>query len=160
MGNKFSKDNQPKKNGSKSKLFTILKKRYGINVASNGKFTDSQILDLLHSLLSVDIRQTTALNVSLNNEIKNIVKQVRNGESPKVLGNDEVIAQVFVALSQAINMETSKGKSDTIRWIIEYLFGKATQPVESDVNVKATVDQMTDEERKERITRIYESLNR
>ena len=28
-----------------------------------------------------------------------------------------------------------KGESHTIRWIIEYLFGKATQPIEGDMQV-------------------------
>ena len=100
-GNRFTKDNQPENPGRKPKIFSILKKKYGINLASNGTFTQSQIIDLLQSLLSVDIRQTTALNLSLNNDMKKIAEQIRNGETPDALSKDEVISQVFVALSQA-----------------------------------------------------------
>lgn len=143
-GNRFTKDNQPENPGRKPKIFSILKKKYGINLASNGTFTQSQIIDLLQSLLSVDIRQTTALNLSLNNDVKKIAEQIRNGETPDALSKDEVISQVFVALSQAINRETSKGESYTIRWIIEYLFGKATQPIEGDVNAQVTTTNNVD----------------
>lgn len=92
----------------------------------------------------MDIRQTTALNLSLNNDMKKIAEQIRNGETPDALSKDEVISQVFVALSQAINRETSKGESYTIRWIIEYLFGKATQPIEGDVNAQVTTTNNVD----------------
>lgn len=135
FGNRFTSENQPKNNGRKPKIFTTLKKKYGINLAANGAFTQGQILDLLQSLLCVDVRQTTALNLSINQDIRKIAEQLKNGEIPQSLSKDEVIAQVFVALSQAINRETSKGESHTIRWIIEYLFGKAVQPIEGDMEV-------------------------
>lgn len=66
-----------------------------------------------------------------------------------------VIVQIRGLMKGAAN-----GDTRVLEDIENRLFGKATQPVESDVNVKATVEQMTDEERKERIKRIYESLNR
>lgn len=66
-----------------------------------------------------------------------------------------VIVQIRGLMKGAAN-----GDTRVLEDIENRLFSKATQPVESDVNVKATVEQMTDEERKERITRIYESLNR
>lgn len=134
-GNRFSKDNQPESPGRKPKIFSTLRKKYGIDLAANGAFTQGQIQDLLQSLLCVDVRQTTALNLSLNNEMRKIAEQIKNGGTPEALNKNEVIAQVFVALSQAINRETSKGESHTIRWIIEYLFGKATQPIEGDMQV-------------------------
>lgn len=135
IGNRFTSENQPQTRGKKPRLFSILKKKYGINLEGNGAFTQGQILDLLQSLLCVDVRQTTALNLSLNSDMKKIAEQIRNGEMPESLKKDEVIAQVFVALSQAINRETAKGESGTIRWIIEYLFGRATQPIEGDMQV-------------------------
>lgn len=49
-----------------------------------------------------------------------------------------MISQVFIVLSQAISRESAKGESSTIRWIIEYLFGKATQPIESEINAQVT----------------------
>lgn len=134
-GNRFSKDNQPESPGRKPKIFSTLKKKYGIDLAANGAFTQGQIQDLLQSLLCVDVRQTTALNLSINNDIRKIAEQLKNGGQPESLNKNEVIAQVFVALSQAINRETAKGESHTIRWIIEYLFGKATQPIEGDMQV-------------------------
>lgn len=134
-GNRFSKDNQPENPGRKPKIYSILKKKCGIDLAGNGAFTQGQIQDLLQSLLCVDVRQTTALNLTLNNDMRKIAEQIKNGGVPDSLGKNEVIAQVFVALSQAINRETAKGESYTIRWIIEYLFGKATQPIEGDMQV-------------------------
>lgn len=134
-GNRFSSTNQPKHNGRKPKLFTILKKKYGIDLAGNGAFTNGQIEDLLQSLLCVDVRQTTALNMTINSDIRKIAEQIKNGEQPELPNRDDVIAQVFIALSQAINRETSKGESNTMRWIIEKLYGKATQPIEGDMQV-------------------------
>ena len=50
-GNRFSKDNQPENPGRKPKIYSILKKKYGIDLAGNGAFTQGQIQDLLQSLL-------------------------------------------------------------------------------------------------------------
>lgn len=158
-GTRFSSERQPENAGRKPKVFTILKKRYGINLASNGTFTQGQIIDLLQSLLSVDIRQTTAVNLLINREMKRIAEQVRNGQMPDNMPkNDEVISQVFVALTQAINKETANGKSDTIRWIIEYLFGKAIQTIEGDISTTIKQNEaLTTEEIEAEIERIQQS---
>ena len=134
---RFTTTRQPKKRGGgrPPKIFNILKRKYGFQLSACDAFTSGQIKDLLLSLLSVDIRQTTALNLSLNIDIKAIAEKLRNGEQPDTIKKDDVIAQVFVVLSQAICRETSKGESTTIRWIIEYLFGKAIQPIEADMQV-------------------------
>lgn len=134
---RFTSTRQPQKRGGgrPPKIFNILKRKYGFQFSACDAFTTGQIKDLLLSLLSVDIRQTTALNLSLNIDIKEIAEKLRNGEQPETIKKDEVIAQVFVVLSQAICRETSKGESTTIRWIIEYLFGKAIQPIEGEMQV-------------------------
>lgn len=134
---RFTSTRQPQKRGGgrPPKIFNILKRKYGFQLSACDAFTTGQIKDLLLSLLSVDIRQTTALNLSLNIDIKEIAEKLRNGEQPETIKKDEVIAQVFVVLSQAICRETSKGESTTIRWIIEYLFGKAIQPIEGEMQV-------------------------
>lgn len=137
IGNRFSSDNQPE-NRRKPKIYTVLKKRYGIDLAANGDFSHGQIQDLLQALLCVDIRQATALSVELNQDLQEIVKKIKNGEPIPKLKKDEVISQVFIVLSQAISRESAKGESSTIRWIIEYLFGKATQPIESEINAQVT----------------------
>ena len=49
---------------------------------------------------------------------------------------------MFIVLSQAISRESAKGESSTVRWIIEYLFGKAIQPIESEVNAQVTNNDM------------------
>lgn len=120
----------------------MLKKRYGIDLAANGDFSQGQIQDLLQALLCVDIRQATALSVELNQDLQEIVKKIKNGEKIPKLKKDEVISQVFIVLSQAISRESAKGESSTIRWIIEYLFGKAIQPIESEVNAQVTNNDM------------------
>lgn len=137
IGNRFSSDNQPE-NRRKPKIYTVLKKRYGIDLAANGDFSHGQIQNLLQALLCVDIRQATALSVELNQDLQEIVKKIKNGEPIPKLKKDEVISQVFIVLSQAISRESAKGESSTIRWIIEYLFGKATQPIESEINAQVT----------------------
>lgn len=137
IGNRFSSDNQPE-NRRKPKIYTVLKKRYGIDLAANGDFSHGQIQNLLQALFCVDIRQATALSVELNQDLQEIVKKIKNGEPIPKLKKDEVISQVFIVLSQAISRESAKGESSTIRWIIEYLFGKATQPIESEINAQVT----------------------
>lgn len=137
IGNRFSSDNQPE-NRRKPKIFTVLKRKYGIDLGANGDFSQGQIQDLLQALLCVDIRQATALSVELNQDLQEIVKKIKNGEPIPTLKKDEVISQVFIVLSQAISRESAKGESSTIRWIIEYLFGKATQPIESEINAQVT----------------------
>lgn len=141
IGNRFSSSNQPE-NRRKPKIFTVLKKQYGIDLAANGDFSQGQIQDLLQALLCVDIRQATALSVELNQDLQEIVKKIKNGEKIPKLKKDEVIAQVFIVLSQAISRESAKGESSTVRWIIEYLFGKAIQPIESEVNAQVTNNDM------------------
>lgn len=137
IGNRFSSDNQPE-NRRKPKIFTVLKRKYGIDLGANGDFSQGQIQDLLQALLCVDIRQATALSVELNQDLQEIVQKIKNGEPIPKLKKDEVISQVFIVLSQAISRESAKGESSTIRWIIEYLFGKATQPIESEINAQVT----------------------
>lgn len=137
IGNRFSSDNQPE-NRRKPKIFTVLKRKYGIDLGANGDFSQGQIQDLLQALLCVDIRQATALSVELNQDLQEIVKKIKNWEPIPKLKKDEVISQVFIVLSQAISRESAKGESSTIRWIIEYLFGKATQPIESEINAQVT----------------------
>lgn len=137
IGNRFSTNNQPEKR-RKPKLFSILKKKYGIDLGGDEDFTPGQMQDLLQSLLRVDVRQTTALNVMLNEDLKRIVKQVREGNEVALPKKGEALNQAFVVLAQAISTEASKGESSTIRWIIEYLFGKATQPIEGDINTQVT----------------------
>ena len=156
---RFTSERQPENPGRKPKVFTILKKKYGINLASNGTFTKGQIIDLLQSLLSVDMRQTTALNLLVNREMKRIAEQVRNGQLPDNMPKDnEVISQVFVALSGAISKETANGKSETVRWIIEYLFGKAVQTVEGDIQTTVRRNEaLTTEEIEAEIERIQQS---
>nr|DAF67725.1 MAG TPA: hypothetical protein [Caudoviricetes sp.] len=141
IGNRFSSENQPE-NRRKPKIFSVLKKNYGIDLGANGDFTQGQIQDLLQALLCVDVRQTTALNVKLNNDLQDIVKTLKNGGEVEKLKKDEVISQVFIVLSQAISREAAKGESGTIRWIIEYLFGRATQPIEGSIDAQVTNNSM------------------
>lgn len=78
IGNRFSSDNQPE-NRRKPKIFTVLKRKYGIDLGANGDFSQGQIQDLLQALLCVDIRQATALSVELNQDLQEIVKKSRMG---------------------------------------------------------------------------------
>lgn len=137
VGNRFSSDNQPE-NRRKPKIFSVLKKKYGIDLGAHGDFSQGQIQDLLQALLCVDVRQTTALNLKLNQDLRQISETLKSGGDVEKLKKDEVISQVFVVLSQAITREAAKGDSSTIRWIIEYLFGKAIQPIEGDLKAQVT----------------------
>ena len=144
-GKEFSKDYQPK-NRRKPKIFTVLRKSWGLNIdlkATLDEFTREQVEDLLKAVLYVDPRETLILNKKLNEEFKEIQAKLSNGEEVKPIPKDSKLWQIFLCINTAIQKETIAGKSDTVRWILEYLLGKATQPIEGDItntNVSANQD--------------------
>ena len=144
-GKEFSTDYQPK-NRRKPKIFTVLRKSWGLNIdlkATLDEFTREQVEDLLKAVLYVDPRETLILNKKLNEEFKEIQAKLSNGEEVKPIPKDSKLWQIFLCINTAIQKETIAGKSDTVRWILEYLLGKATQPIEGDItntNVSANQD--------------------
>lgn len=136
-GVEFSSDYQPK-NRRKPKIFSILKKKYGIDLGKGmEEYTPGQMKDLLQGLLCMDPRETLIVNQLLTDSIKQMKESFALHRDVKVQ-NDERLNQVFISLNTAISKETQIGRSDTIRWIIEYLYGKATQPIEGDINTNVS----------------------
>lgn len=78
----------------------------------------------------------------------------------EILEDEETPMWVIVQI-RGLMKGAANGDTRVLEDIENRLFGKATQPIESDVNVKATVEQnMTEEEKKAEIRRIYESIKR
>lgn len=140
MGRKFSTTNQPQNRGKRKPRLYSACKRYGIDLGDGQPLTSSQIKDLLQTLINADMRQTAALNMMLNHDMKRIAEQIRNGEQPDLPDRGEVVEQIFTALSQGINRDAAKGRTDTVRWIIEMLYGKAMQPYEADITTTSACD--------------------
>ena len=144
-GKEFSSEYQPK-NRRKPKIFNALKKRYGLDVdlkSALEDFSREQVEDLLRAVLYVDPRETAILNKKLNAELKGISEALNKGDEPEAIKKDEKLWQIFTCINTAIQRETAAGKSDTVRWILEDLLGKATQPIEGELtntNIQANQD--------------------
>lgn len=144
-GKEFSKDYQPK-NRRKPKIFNVLKKSWGLDVdlkTALDEFSREQVEDLLKAVLYVDPRETMILNKKLNDQFREIQEKIKNGEEPQPIPKDSKLWQIFLCINTAIQKETIAGKSDTVRWILEYLLGKATQPIEGELtnnNISANQD--------------------
>ena len=68
--------------------------------------------------------------------------------------------QLYLSLTSAITKETNAGKSDTLRWCIEFLCGKATQPIDNNIiQAQASDDDLSDEEIQAEIDKIDTDLN-
>lgn len=139
-GKEFSSEYQPK-NRRKPKLATVLKKQYGIDIDDTmlKEFGKGDIEDLLKIVLSVDPREAIVLGKKLKKDIESVKQRIDAGEAVTI-GKKDKIWQIFVNLNNSVNKETNIGRSDTVKWIIEYLYGRATQPLESDVSVQSTSD--------------------
>ena len=142
IGTRFTALNQPKNRGRKNRFISILKKQCGIELDPGviAEFSKEQILDMLKLILAMDPRDTALLNYKLSKELKAMkIAMSANGKIQAVDKNSK-ICQVFVILNTAISNETNKGRADTIKWIIEYLYGRSTQPIEEEISTSTNID--------------------
>lgn len=143
-GKLFSSEYQPK-NRRQPRIFTVLKQHWGIDVDLKGalkEFSRQQINDVLIAVLYGDPRETMVLNKKLNKEFKEIQVKLNNGEDVKI-PREGKLWQIYLAFSSAIQKETINGRTDTTRWILEFLLGRPTQTIEGELtntNVQANQD--------------------
>ena len=81
-GKEFSSDYQPK-NRRKPKIFTVLKKEYGVDVSSSvlGDLSREQICDVIKLVLTGDPRNTMILNNKMGRFHQGSRQQIPCGSS-------------------------------------------------------------------------------
>lgn len=143
MGTRFTTLNQPKNKGRKNRFSTMLKKQCNISLDPEllKEFSKEQIQELLKMILVMDPRETLVITKKLNQDFKEIQETFKEGKQPEAIKATGKLYQIFISLNTAIQRETAAGKADTVKWMIEYLFGRSVQPIEGELtNVQASQD--------------------
>jgi hypothetical protein len=158
---RFSSTHQPKKR-RQSKLLTVLKKGYGIEVDKSflDSFSREQIQDLMELVMTMDPREMFRLNTTLSDDLKRMKQDLQNHRQLEKLDKGRKVPQVLLGLLSAINKQMAVGRSDTLQWMIEYLYGRAAQPISGTI---ATTDtsadaELTDEDIEAQIKAIDKTL--
>ena len=121
---RFTKDNQPHNRGRKPKLYKQLKKLIGQSVG--------------HELEKEDYFNVIRFLMECSpNELERLIKD-KNGQP-----NKDTPIWVLNIVS-AINSDIRYGRTFTIEMIFDRIFGKATQPIEGDVNAQVTTTNSVD----------------
>lgn len=121
-GRKFSSENQPKNRGRKPSLYKKLREITGKKVGFELEKED------YYNVIRWVMEQNT-------NTLEGLIK----GRDGKV--NKDTPLWLLNIIS-AINMDIRYGRTSTVEMIFDRVFGKPTQPIESEVN--ATVEQTMD----------------
>lgn len=150
---RFTMYNQPKNRGRKSRIYTILKKECDINIDQEALkgLSREQIKDVLKLVLLLDPRESYLLSAKMAANIKQVNLAVEKGRSTPQIKASTKIAQLFISLNSSVAKEMSAGKCKTVCWIIEYLYGRSTQPIQSNLTAEITtkpldLSVLTDEE--------------
>lgn len=158
---RFSSTNQPKKR-RQSKILTILRKGYGIDVDKSflASFSREQIQDLMELVMTMDPREMYALNASLSDDLKRMKQDLSAHKPLEKLDKGRKVPQVLLGLLSAINKQMAVGRSDTLQWMIEYLYGRAAQPISGTIATTDTAAdaELTDEDIEAQIKAIDETL--
>lgn len=113
FGNRFTSDNQPKKNGRKPALYKQLKELTGKKV--DFELSKEDYFKVIRYLME----RTPA-------ELKIIMQ---NAQDPK--GTTPIWV---INIISAINSDIRYGRTYTIDSLFDRIFGKSTQPIEGDLN--------------------------
>lgn len=117
-GNRFSPSNQPKKRGRKTNIFAQLKKdvegELGCKVAD------------------IDVNSILAMAAFGSQELHNAYLK---GEDGKVSSKTPMAIMNYI---RALQIQTQKGNTDAIERIFDRLYGKATQPLEGNIDTNVT----------------------
>ena len=117
-GNRFTSDNQPPNRGRKPKLYKKLKELVGQTVG--------------HELEKEDYSNVIRFLMERSpKELERLIKDEHNQP------NKETHIWVLNIVS-AINSDIRYGRTSTIEMIFDRIFGKSTQPIESEVNAQVT----------------------
>lgn len=118
VGNRFTSDNQPKNSGRKPALYKKLKELTGKKVDYELSRED------YYKVIRYLMERTPG-------ELKKILEDAKddaNGNTPVWVIN----------IISAINSDIRYGRTTTIDSIFDRLFGKASQPIEGDINANVS----------------------
>lgn len=116
LGKKFSSENQPKKNGRKPSVYKYIKSLTGKN-AHNVEMSKEDYLKVIRFLMECTVKD---------------LKPLLRGADGKPNENTPMWVMNVVS---AINADTRYGRTATVEMLFDRVFGKATQPIESDVQL-------------------------
>lgn len=121
QGNRFTSDNQPKRKGrGKFSVLSYIRQTTGKKV--DPQSSKEEILKVIQHIYESSPAELEPLMKDPNDPTK------PNANTPMWVLN--VIA--------AINTDMRYGRTSTIEMLFDRVFGKATQPIEADVNAKVT----------------------
>ena len=120
LGHRFTSENQPKNNGRKPSLYKTLREATGVKVGHELEKED------YYNVIQWVLEQNTA---TLEGLIRGSDGKA-NKETPLWLLN----------IISAINSDIRYGRTATVEMIFDRVFGKATQTIESEVNVTNNTD--------------------
>ena len=119
IGNRFTSENQPKNSGRKPSLYKKLKQMTGQKV--DYELSKEDYFNVIRYLME----RTTS-------ELKKIIEDSKREDSLTPIWVLNVIA--------AINGDIRYGRTTTIDSLFDRIFGKASQPIESDINAVVSTD--------------------
>lgn len=121
MGHRFTSDNQPKRKG-RGKFFVLSYIRQTTGKKVDPQSSKEEILKVIQHIYESSPAELEPLMKDPNDPTK------PNANTPMWVLN--VIA--------AINTDMRYGRTSTIEMLFDRVFGKATQPIEADVNAQVT----------------------
>jgi hypothetical protein len=126
IGNRFNSENQPKKNGRKPSLYKQLKELTGRKVE--------------YELSKEDYFKTIRFLMEQSRPtLEAILKDTRE--------NPDTKTPIWVCnIITAILTDTKFGRTITVDNMFDRMFGKATQPIDSEINVVAKDIELTEDQ--------------
>ena len=121
QGNRFTSENQPKRKGrGKLSVLNYIRQTTGKRV--DPQSSKEEILKVIQHIYE-----------SSPSELEPLIKDPNDPHKP----NPNTPMWVLSIIS-AINTDMRYGRTSTIEMLFDRVFGKATQPIEADVNAKVT----------------------
>lgn len=133
VGNRFSRDNQPKKNGRKPSMLNQIEALTGVTF--NVELSEEDIYKVLRWALEQSVKTLKSLMYTDNGQI--------NENTPAFL----------ISIASAIISDIENGRITTVESLFDRLFGKAKQSIENRVNANISntsdidLSKLTEEQR-------------
>lgn len=122
LGHRFTSTDQPKKNGRKPSLYKQLRKLTGKTVGFELEREDYYAV----------------IRYLMEQDVATLEKICYDGTGANRKPKKDMPIWVLNVVS-AINADTRYGRTTTVEMLLDRVFGKAVQPIESDVNVSSVV---------------------
>ena len=133
IGNRFTSENQPKKNGRKPSMYKQLKELTGKKVDyelskedyyKTIRFLLERSKGELNKIMADANREDSTTPIWVCNIISAIFRGIGDSKSP----------MYFIAIFTDIRF----GRTSTVEMIFDRIFGKAAQPIEGDINANVS----------------------